>query len=117
VCEEASALPNASPGTLGGECSGLATVVCVHDGADPDCGNVYNAAGGIPAACPSLQAGARPTNGQSGGTEASKYVEVRVCYRFSTLLQLSIPSIGGTLATLGGDFFVERARVFTVADY
>jgi hypothetical protein len=117
VCDEGSGLPNSSPGSLGGQCDGLPTVVCVHDGADPDCGNVYNAASGIPADCPSLQAGARPTNAQAGGTETSKYVEVRVCYRFSTFFQISIPSVGGTLATLGGDFHVERSRVFTVADY
>ena len=117
VCDEASALPNASPGTLGGQCTGLVTVVCVHDGADPDCANVYNAGSGIPAGCPSLQPGTRPTNTQAGGTETSKYVEVRVCYRFNTFFQLSIPSLGGTLVTLGGDFYVERARVFTVADY
>jgi hypothetical protein len=117
VCEEASALPNANAGTLGGQCTGLSTVVCVHDGADLDCANVYNAGAGIPADCPSLQPGSRPTNTQSGGSETSKYVEVRVCYRFSTFFQFSIPSVGGTLATLGGDFYVERARVFTVADY
>jgi len=117
VCDEASALPNANPGVGGAECTGLPTVVCVHDGHDPSCSDVYNASGGIPAGCPNLQPGARPSNGQTGGTEASRYIEVRVCYRFSTLLAVSIPSVGGTLATLGGDFFLERTRAFTVADY
>lgn len=117
VCEEATALPNASPGSPGNECSGLATVVCVHDGADPACGNAYNTGAGIPTQCQSLQPGSRPTNTQTGGSETSMYVEVRVCYRFSTFFQLSIPSVGGALATLGGDFYVERSRVFTVADY
>jgi len=117
VCEEASALPNANPGSGGGECSGLATVVCVHDGADPSCAEAYNDVAGIPAECASLQPGARPSNAQAGGAETSTYVEVRVCYRFSTFFRLAIPSVGGTLATLGGDFFVERSRVFTVADY
>ncbi len=117
VCDEASGLPNASPGSGGAECSGLVTVVCVHDGADPSCGDAYNAAGGIPAGCPSLQFGVRPVNTQTGGTETSRYVEVRVCYRFSTFMQMAIPSIRGTLVSLGGDFFVERTRTFTVADY
>lgn len=117
VCDEASKLPNAAPGSGGGECSDLATVVCVHDGADPSCGNAYNAGGGIPAECPTLQPGSRPSNTQTGGSETSKYVEVRVCYRFSTLFELSLPSVGGSLSTLGGDFYVERVRAFTVADY
>lgn len=117
VCDEASGLPNASPGAGGGECTGLVTVVCVHDGGDPVCGDVYNAAGGVPVGCPSLQPGLRPANNQMGGTETSRYVEVRVCYRFSTFMQMAIPSVGGTLVSLGGDFYVERTRTFTVADY
>jgi hypothetical protein len=117
VCDEASNLPNAAPGSGGSECSGLATVVCVHDGNDPGCGNAYNTGGGIPASCPTLQVASRPANTMMGGSETSKYVEVRVCYRFSTLVTLAIPSVGGTLATLGGDFYLERIRTFTVADY
>ena len=124
VCDEASSLPNGVPGTGGGQCSGLPTVICVHDGGDgssgggdPGCGNVYNTGGTVPAACPTLQPGSRPSNTQTGGSETSRYVEVRVCYRFNTFLELAIPSIGGTLATLGGDFYVERIRTFTVADY
>ncbi|MDO8483311.1 MAG: pilus assembly protein, partial [Candidatus Limnocylindrales bacterium] len=35
VCDEASSLPNATPGSGGGECSGLPTVVCVHDAPNP----------------------------------------------------------------------------------
>jgi hypothetical protein len=117
VCDEASSLPNASPGTGGGECGGLPTVVCVHDGYDPDCANAYNAGAGIPAACGALAPGTRPTNVQTGGTETSRYVEVRVCYRFSTFFAIDIPFIGGTLSPLGGDFYIERIRTFTVADY
>lgn len=118
VCHEAASLPNATPGG-GGECDGLPTVVCVHDGFDSDCGNAYNDASGIPAECPSLQPGNRPSTAITPGGETvpTKYVEVRVCYRFSTILQMTLPSIGGPLSSLGGDFFIERARVFTVADY
>ena len=118
VCDEASKLPNATPGGTG-QCDGLPTVVCVHDGADGGCGNVYNAASGVPAGCPGLVAGNRPSNAIAGGGEAipSKYVEVRVCYRFNTIFQITLPSIGGPLSSLGGDFFIERARAFTVADY
>ena len=121
VCDEASALPNAEPGSGGGQCRGLPTVVCVHDGStgagDPNCGSAYNDADGIPTGCPSLQPGTRPNNSQAGGAETSRYVEVRVCYRFSSFFRFDIPSVGGTLSTLGGDIYVERIRTFTVADY
>lgn len=112
VCDEASSLPNAAPGG-GGECSGLPTLVCVHDGADPGCGSVYNEGSGIPAGCPTVAGGA--TSGMNGSE--SRYVEVVVCYRFSTLLSITLPTVGGPLASLGGDFFIERGRVFAVADY
>jgi TadE-like protein len=119
VCDEASSLPNATPGSGSGECDGLPTVVCVHDGVDPLCRYAYNALGGIPAGCPSLEAGTRPTNAQlpESGSNSWPYVEVRVCYRFSALLRVNIPFIGGTLSTLGGDFFLERSRTFSVANY
>lgn len=116
VCDEAATLPNATPSS-GGQCDGLPTVVCVHDGVDPGCGNAYNAASGIPVGCPALHPAARPTNAQTGGSEISRYVEVRVCYRFSTILELTIPTTGGSITLLGGDFFLERTRTFTVADY
>ena len=120
VCDEASKLPNATPG-VGGQCDGLPTVVCVHDraGADPGCGNVYNAASGVPAGCPGLLSGSRPSPVIAGGGETipSQYIEVRVCYRFNTIFAITLPSVGGALSSLGGDFFIERVRIFTVADY
>ncbi len=116
VCDEASALPNATPATSG-ECGGLPTIVCVHDGADPGCSNVYNVGGTIPAGCGSFDAGLRPTPAQTGGAETSRYVEVRVCYRFTTLFQLTFPGVGITFSPLGGEFIIERNRAFTVADY
>jgi hypothetical protein len=119
ICDEAASLPNATAGSGGGQCAGLPTVVCVHDGADPLCGTAYNDSGGIPAGCPTLAAGARPTNTQIGesGAQSWPYVEVRVCYRFSSVLQLTIPFIGGTLSPIGGDFFLEKTRVFDVTNY
>jgi Flp pilus assembly protein TadG len=119
VCDEAATLPNATPGSGGAQCGGLTTVVCVHDGADPDCGNAYNVGGAIPPGCTSVQAGTRPTNTQQAesGSNSWPYVEVRVCYRFSSLMQVDIPFIGGTLSPLGGDFIIERARTFSVANY
>lgn len=118
VCEEAAHLPGVQLGGPGTECSGIPTVVCVHDLGDPDCANSYNDSAGLPPECTSLAIGSRPTNAIGGGSEASRFVEVRVCYPFSTLLPMDdISSIGGPLAPLSGVFHIERARAFTVVDY
>jgi hypothetical protein len=112
VCDEADKLPNATPGGTG-QCDGLPTIVCVHDGADTQCGDRYNAGSGTPAACTQVASGT--SNGLNGSE--SKYIEVIVCYRFNTIFSMTIPSIGGPLEALGGDFFIEKSRVFSVADY
>lgn len=112
VCTEASGLPNATPGG-GGECNGLPTRVCVHDAADSNCGAVYNGASGT-AGCAAVSSGM--SNSMTGGI-IQKYVEVRVCYRFNTIFSMTLPSIGGPLEALGGDFYLESSRVFAVADY
>ena len=119
ACDEASLLPNAAPGSGGSECTGLPTVICVHDepSGDPGCGNAYNVGGGIPSGCGWLAPGERPANAQTGGAETSRYVEVRVCYRFETFLEVHIPFFHLTLSQLGGEFAIERVRTFTVADY
>ena len=110
VCNEASSLPNATPGSGSGECDGLPTVVCVHDGVDPLCAKAYNAGGGIPAGCPSLEAGTRPTHAQlpESGSNSWPYVEVRVCYRFNALLR--------ALAVRNWRRALARARVDQPAD-
>jgi hypothetical protein len=114
VCDEASTLPNATPAAPGTECGGLPTVVCVHDGGDLGCATVFNAAGGS-AGCPLVSAGS--ATAQTGGAETSKYVEVRLCYRFTAFFGMDIPFFGGRLSPLAGDFYLERIRTFTVADY
>ena len=117
VCEEAASLPGVLLGGPGTECSGIPTVVCVHDLGDPGCANSYNDAAGLPPECTNLSAGNRPTN-TIGGGEASRFVEVRICYPFSTLLPMDdISSIAGPLAPLSGVFHIERSRAFTVVDY
>ncbi len=107
VCDELGGQPNAGSG-----CSGIPMFVCVHDGADPDCGTVYPTSAAIPAGCTSFST--PPTDTQTGGSETSRYVEVRLCYRFSTLL--NVPNIGG-IGLPFGDFYIQRDHMFTVADY
>jgi hypothetical protein len=119
VCDEAATLPNAAPGGGGGECVGLATVACVHDNLDPICAEAYNDSSGIPAECAGLASATRPSNSQASESTGQSwpYVEVRVCYRFSALLAMNIPWIGGTISPLGGDFYLEKSRMFLVANY
>lgn len=115
VCNEADGLSNVTYNGPAMQCDGIATRVCVHDGLDTLCNENYNPASGIPSSC-SAVAGAT-SNTQTGGTETSRYVEVRVCYRFNTILPMKIPFVGGELTPLSGDFYIEKVRTFTVADY
>jgi hypothetical protein len=118
VCEEAARLPGVQLFGPGTQCQGIPTVVCVHDQGDPNCANSYNDSAGLPAECTTLSPGSRPTNAIGGGSEGSRYVEVRVCYPFRTLIPMDgISSVGGPLAPLTGVFHIERARSFTVVDY
>lgn len=112
VCKELRDLPNA--GYVSGQCTGIPTLVCVHDGADPGCGTIAPLGAVAAPQCRSFSSSALPSNAQAGGTETSRYVEVRVCYRFSTVL--NVPNIAGIPLPFG-DFYLERDRVFTVADY
>jgi TadE-like protein len=116
ICDEASNQPNATPGSGGGQCDGLATVVCVHDGADPNCGNIYNAAGSGTTGCPVLT-GVVSNTQTDPSPISTTYVEVRVCYRFTAFFGMNIPFLGGSLSPLAGNFYLERVRTFTVADY
>ena len=115
VCDESGSLPNVSLGSPGTQCPGIATMVCIHDGADPNCGAVYND-GGVSAGCNSFEAGNAPSSAKGLITERA-YVEVRVCYRFSTFLPMRIPFVGGSLSPLSGDWFIGKSRMFTVADW
>lgn len=115
VCDEAKGLANVTYNGPATECDGIPTLVCVHDGVDPSCAAPYNVGGGVPAACTVISDPI--SNAQTGGSELSKYVEVRVCYRFSTVFGFSIPFLGGDLTTLSGNFYIQKIRTFTVADY
>ena len=118
VCDEAAGLPGVATGDHDDPCTGIPTMVCIHDSSDPHCGSSYNTAGGVPPGCASLGPAGMPTNVNEGGSNRSPYVEVRVCYRFSTLLPVDdIPGLGGPLSPLSGAFNIERERAFTVVDY
>ena len=82
-------------------------MICIHDNADPLCPDPAFGATIPDPECSALLAPI--TNAMEGGTEDSRYVEVRICYLFTTLVNLPILSIG--------DVWLQKDRVFTVADY
>ena len=106
VCAETAEQPNANfdPGT--GACTGMPLVsVCIHDSVDT-CGGPTDAQGAtIPAECSELSS--TMSSAQTGG--GARYVEVRVCYRFSSILQLPLLSFG--------EIWIERTRTFAVPCY
>jgi hypothetical protein len=127
VCREAERLPAELDADDDGICEMPVAAVCIHDipadpadlspppfGGDPACGG---------------EAGAAPQPGCSGfvgeawdptkvgGSDALAYVEVRVCYRFTTLINLSNLDLPFGWGISVGEIWLQRDRSFTVADY
>jgi hypothetical protein len=85
--------------------------VCVHDNADPLC-DVPAFGASVPGPSDPDPCALRdpPTNAMDGylaGTEESRYVEVRICYRFSMILNVPFLPLD--------DVWLRKNRVFTVA--
>ena len=120
ACAEARSLPNTtyvaddpSTTTIDEEaCPGMpAVAICVQDGLDPTCGSLAPGyVGPPPSQCTELS---RPWDGSSGGAIGSHSVEVRLCYRFTTLfnLNLSLPMEAGLAL---GDVWLQKSRTFVV---
>lgn len=112
VCDEAERLPNRQ--MSGSDCTMPMAAVCIHD--DPTELTNYPACttpGGVPAECDELL-GTWPSLWTTGMLPS---VEVRVCYRFDTLFnlrELQLPLANGLNI---GSIWLQKARVFTVADY
>ena len=105
ACTEVRELANTTYDPLLNQCPGMPlTVVCVHDGQDPGCANEANGAT-IPAECSELQTAS--TNASLNGT--SRYVEVRLCYRFDSIVDVPLVSFG--------TFWLERTRMFIIPCY
>ena len=83
-------------------------MVCIHDGQDTDCANRASPGGaGTPAECDSFSPS--PTNSQLAGQSGARWVEVRTCYHFRAILNMSLYSLG--------DFWIQRANEFTIPCY
>lgn len=90
--------------------------VCVHDNVDPICGDEANT---VPSSCPRLDSGwSNANNGAAPvGSTPLPYVEVRVCYQFTTLFNLTDLELPFGWSISFGTIYLERDRTFTVACY
>jgi hypothetical protein len=106
VCAEIKNLPGTTFDSVTGECPSMPVTVCVHDGVDDACGIQTFAASPAPE-CTVFFPPA--TNAIPASGETSSFVEVRVCYKFTSITQSPFFSFG--------TIFLQQARTFTVANY
>ncbi len=90
--------------------------VCVHDNADPYCGRVEFGET-IPAESPCTELVSDPSNAMEGGSEPSRYVEVRICYRFTTLINIEDMQLPFGWDISVGEVYLQKDRAFTVGWY
>jgi hypothetical protein len=109
ACEEAKTLPNWA--ASGGTCSMPIVASCVHDEWGDHCGAP---AVPIPPGCTELASWPPTLPDQAGGLP---YVWVSACYRFTTLFNISDLHLPFGWSLTLGDIWLQRERVFTVADY
>jgi hypothetical protein len=106
VCAETSDQPNSNYNSGSGLCAGMPLIqACVHDSTDTECASEAQGAA-IPVECGGMAA--PPTNTHAGSGTA-RWVEVRICYRFTPILALPLLSFG--------DFWLERTRTFVIPCY
>jgi hypothetical protein len=126
VCREAERLPGEADVDNDGVCEMPTAAVCIHDvpaapadltpppsSGDPSCGAE---AGLAPGNC-SEMSGEGWSSTKLGGATALAYVEVRVCYRFTTLINLTGVNLPFGWSISIGEIWLQRDRSFTVADY
>lgn len=112
ACAEARLLPNTTFDETDRTCASMPIVrVCVHDDQDPLCGAaIPGFASMAPAQCSHMD---DAWSNASGGSTASHSVEVRICYRFTTLFNLHM-SFGPSLGINLGDAWLQRDRLFVI---
>jgi hypothetical protein len=115
VCKETETLPNQAE--IGGTCTMPLAAVCIHDDHDlAGCGAEADPSltqcDGLNGAWNETDAGPDPL-----GSGALRYVEVRTCYRFTTLMNLSALHLPFGWGLSLGDIYLQKDREFTVACY
>jgi TadE-like protein len=117
ACQEARGLPNTTYNDSGGTITcptWPAVAVCVHDAdtVDVDCGDPVAGYTSGPAECTAMTS----TWATAEDPQGHDYVEVRVCYRFTTLFNLDLELPFGASMSLG-EIFLQNKGAFIVADY
>ncbi len=117
LCREAERLPNRV--ATGTTCTMPFAAVCVNDGGDtcgaevapPDCDQmpVLDTTNAAPAAPPEFT----PDTNE----DATAYVTVFVCYRFTTLINLTDIDLPFGAGLSLGEIWLQRERSFAAADY
>jgi hypothetical protein len=116
ACEEAETLPDqaGSPPM----CTMPISAVCIHDSDAGDAVDCGESSAAVPPECTELHGGWSATNEQTEGTPPFlPYVEVRICYRFRTLMNLSELDLPLGWSLNLGDVWLQRNRVFVGGDY
>lgn len=116
ACAESDQLAVSPEQVNATDCPRLTAIrACVHDNLDTQCGAAIPGFDGpVPAECKDIAPGtAPPWSNYSGGETISHWVEVRVCYHFTTLfnLHLSLPMNAGLNL---GDLYLGKTRSFVL---
>ncbi len=116
ACAESELLAVSPEQVHAADCPRLTAIrACIHDDLDTQCGAaIPGFDGAIPADCSQTATGTAPAwTNASGGETSSHWVEVRVCYHFTTLfnLHLSLPLNAGLNL---GDIYLQRTRSFVL---
>lgn len=117
LCAELRRLPNAGYDAGTDTCTQIVALVCIHDSADPACAATPNGVA-TPSTMPACdEMSPAPTPVQEAETPVMRYVEVRVCYRFTTIFNLTELQLPLGWGISVGEIHLQRDRTFTVADW
>ncbi len=114
VCQEAETLPNQA--MSGVSCTMPWVAVCVHDPAGGDINECGSEGSVAPTECTVMDDPWSPSIAQTTPADPLSYVEVRGCYRFTTLFGLNLRFPFGWGLSLG-DVWLQRDRSFVAGDY
>ncbi len=106
ICVETQELPNSNYDPVTGECTGMPFVmVCIHDGQDDEChSESFGAA--VSAGCDQFTP---PPSNSHGGSGTPRWAEVRICYQFTSLVDMPLFSFG--------EFWLQKSRTFAIPCY
>ncbi len=108
-CREARTLPGHKEDAFTGSCQMPVIGACVHDEWGDHCGATSTPS--VPAECSQLAGWPTVLSDQPGGLP---YVRVNACYQFKPMISITLPL---NWSQPVGETWLQRQRIFTVADY